>query len=164
MKRKTVFKLAKSLVVNHIVRKMAPPVHTGKWRNLFAHDHVTLPGQAWAWILSYWSGGLYCNKHYSNKRSCARAWPGIKLCILNLEVQNSYTFLCKIWVSNWPSFSALVHTIIRLHTPWSVGRYYLHLDTQLRSTWLWADINRNCNTFFTFTANSPHPILILIIM
>ncbi len=36
----------------------------------------------------------------------------------------------------------------RQHTPWSVGRYYQHLDTQLSSTWLWADINRNYNTFF----------------
>ena len=146
MKRKTVSKLAKSRVVHHTVGKMAPSVHTGKWRQLFACD--TLPGQAWARILSYWSGGLYWIKHYSNKISCARAWPGIKLCIQNLEVQNSYTFLYKMWVCKWPSFFELVHTIIIQHTPWSVGRYYLLLDTQLRSTWLWADINRNCNTFF----------------
>ena len=57
--------------------KVAPLVHTGNKRHLFAC--VTPPDQAWARVLLYWSGGLWYIKDYSRKKGCARAWPDIEL-------------------------------------------------------------------------------------
>ncbi len=48
--------------------KVAPLVHTGNWRHLFAC--VTLSGQAWARVLLYWSGGIVYKRLFYKKRLC----------------------------------------------------------------------------------------------
>ena len=45
-------------------------------------------------------------------------------------------------------FSPLLYSINRWHTPWHTVRMLWCYDIHLDWIWSWADIDRNCNTFF----------------
>ncbi len=46
------------------------------------------------------------------------------------------------------SFSLLLYRIKWRHTPWHTVRMWWGYDIQFDWIWSWADIDRNCNTFF----------------
>ncbi len=57
-----------------------------------------------------------------------------------------------VWALHLARYSTLPHRIQKQHAPWSVGRQWSSLDTQLDQIWLWANINRNCNIFLQYNA------------
>ena len=138
------------------MKKVAPLVHVDKWTNLFSF--MTISHQA--------AEPLFMERFFGAKdffTLLQRFWC----------MGSQYTFKAKICgcinsICSNTKFSqqmsevfnvhcTLLHRIQEQQAPWSVGRQWLCPNTHLDQIWLWANINRNCNTFLfmsTFSVNN----------
>ncbi len=77
-------------------------------------------------------------------------WCPIEFCKAKWGRAKSYAFICKVLVSEWPSYDTILHWITIPPVPWWIARLYLYTDTKLDEILSWADINRNGNRFFVY--------------
>ncbi len=77
-------------------------------------------------------------------------WCPVEFCNAKQGRAKTYTFIYKMWVSEWPSYGTLLHWFTIPPVPWCIARLYLYIHTKLDGILSWADINKNGNRFFEF--------------